>query len=99
MAAINNLIDNKNIIIQKADKGNTVVLTDKSVYLEGMKDILSDESKFKKLEIRIGDEIQCLKYILDLERNVRDTLYKYCEANNKRLTSYFTSKKYYDFFL
>ena len=36
----------QNIIVQKADKGNIVVLTDKVVYLEGMKEILH-ETKFK----------------------------------------------------
>ena len=36
------LIRNKHIIIQKADEGNTVVITDKEKYIEGVKCIISD---------------------------------------------------------
>ena len=96
LAALNSLINNKDIIVQKADKGNTVVLTDKAVYDGKMKEIVQDESKFKKLGIRSDDEIKCLKCILDQERNVRDTLYKYSATNKKRKADYFSKKQYWD---
>ena len=40
------LIERKNLVIQKADKDNTVVITYRSKYLEGIKSLLSDSSKF-----------------------------------------------------
>ena len=43
--ALKNLIEHKEIVIQKADKGNTVVITDCTKYLEGIKSLLSDTSK------------------------------------------------------
>ena len=47
--ALQNLTKNKNLVIQKADKGNTVVIINKSDYKTKIKDILSDSTKFKKL--------------------------------------------------
>ena len=44
-----NLSDNKDLIIQKADKGNTVVLLDRSSYLTQMEELLSDKNKFVKV--------------------------------------------------
>ena len=35
--ALKNLIEHKDLVIQKADKGNTVVITDRTKYLEGIK--------------------------------------------------------------
>ena len=44
-----NLSNNKNIIIQKADKGNTVVIIDRANYIKEMEKILSDTNKFLKV--------------------------------------------------
>ena len=49
--ALINLTKQKDIIIQKADKGNTVVILDKESYTEKMNELLSDSSKFESLEI------------------------------------------------
>ena len=40
------LMRNKDIIIEKVDKGNTVVITDKDKYTEGVKHAISDSNKF-----------------------------------------------------
>ena len=45
--ALKGLSSNKNIILQKADKGNSVVLVNKADYIKRMKELLSDVSKFK----------------------------------------------------
>ena len=58
--ALLELIALENIVIQKADKGNVVVLVDKSVYLQKMKSILDDESKFRKLDISDNNIVQTL---------------------------------------
>ena len=48
--ALKKLTKQKDIIIQKADKGNTVVILDKESYIKEMKD-LSGTSKFERYEI------------------------------------------------
>ena len=47
--ALKSLIRNKELIIQKADKDNTVVLLNRKDYISKMKLILADTSKFKKI--------------------------------------------------
>ena len=47
LQAITNLHQNKSIIVCKLDKGNGVVLFNKSDYVKKMKNILLDKSKFK----------------------------------------------------
>ena len=49
--ALKDLIKNRDLIIQKADKGNTVVILNKNDYIFKIKVILSDSSKFQKLSI------------------------------------------------
>ena len=49
--ALRNLTKQKDIIMQKPDKGNTIVILDKESYIEKMKELLSDPSKFEYLEI------------------------------------------------
>ena len=44
-----NLKSNKNIIIQKADKGNSVVVIDRLKHVCKMEELLSDRSKFIKI--------------------------------------------------
>ena len=49
--ALRNLTKQKDIITQKADKGNTVVTLGKESYIEKMNELLNDTSKFERLEI------------------------------------------------
>ena len=46
---------NKNIIIQKADKGNTVGITDKEKYIEDVKRAISDSNKFVQLNLHLAN--------------------------------------------
>ena len=48
---------NKNITIQKADKGNTTAILDKRYYISAIEEILNDNSKFSKVDIPAGKEI------------------------------------------
>ena len=66
---LKNLIDRKDLVIQKVDKGNTVVITDRTKYLERIKCLLSDSSKFMPLPI--GEGIW-LNYIINLENKLKD---------------------------
>ena len=46
---LQNLSKNKDLIIQKSDKGNSVVIVPRQDYLKKMNDILIDQEKFSKL--------------------------------------------------
>ena len=67
--ALKNLIEGKDLVIQKAGKGNTVVVTDHTKYLAGIKSLLSDSSKFMQLPI---DEGKWINYIINLESKLKD---------------------------
>ena len=67
---LTNLIECKDIVTQKANKGNTVVITDRTKYLEGIKSLLSDSSKFIWLNCIINLENKlkdCLKVLKNEE--------------------------------
>ena len=74
--ALENLTKNKNLVIQKADKGNTVVIINKNDDKTKIKNILSDSTKFKKLEF--GDNKQ-LNFLINSDKKLKDiikTLYQ-----------------------
>ena len=66
---MNNLSNNKNIIIQKS--AESVFLLDKDKYLEGMSKILNNNDKFEMLQFGIDKE---LNYVLKLEEKVINVL-------------------------
>ena len=74
------LMRNKDIIIQKADKGNTVVITDKGKYIEGVKWTISDSNKFIQLNITPD---KYLNYIINVEYKVVKQLFKDLLDNDK----------------
>ena len=63
--ALNNL-SNNNIVIQKSDKGNSVVLLGKDKY-EGLSKLLNNITKFKLLQF---DHDKELNYILNLKKKL-----------------------------
>lgn len=58
----------KGIVIQKADKGNTVVITDKTKYTVGIESLLSDGLKFEKMKTRTE---KMLNSVISLEKSFR----------------------------
>ena len=52
LTALTNLSKNKDIIIQKSDKGNSVVIVDKDTYVKRMENLLSDQKKFEKITLK-----------------------------------------------
>ena len=62
------LIECKDLVM-KADKGNAVVTTDHSKYLEGIKSLLLDSSKLTQLSI---DKSKWINYIINLENKLKD---------------------------
>ena len=52
LAASISLNKNKHIIIQKFDKGNSVVIVDKDTHIKIMENFLSDQRKFEKVTLK-----------------------------------------------
>ena len=67
--ALKILLKNKDIIVQKAGKGNTVVILNRFVCK--MKNILNDSSKFRKAYI---DHDKILNHLIHMENRVTDVL-------------------------
>ena len=68
--ALKNLSANCNLIIQKADKGNSVVLVEKDVYIRHIEKILDDATKFEKVKIKK----RILNFSINHERRINDYL-------------------------
>ena len=71
--ALKNLVKNKDLVIQQADSGNTVVILNKNDYSLKMKKTLSDTSKFQKLSI---DKNKVLNHIVNMEYRITEVLKK-----------------------
>ena len=65
-----NLSGNCNLVIQKADKGNSVVIVEKDVYVRHMETILSDLNTFEKVSIKKG----ILNFSINHEKNINNYL-------------------------
>ena len=63
------LIEHKDLVIQKTGKGNTVVIADCTKYLQGIKSLFLDRSKFMQLPIDEGKQIN---YIVNFESKLKD---------------------------
>ena len=62
----------KKVRNSQAARGNTVVITDLTKYLEGIKSLLSDNSIFMQLCI---DEDKSINYIINLESKLKVSKY------------------------
>lgn len=70
------------IIIQKADKGNTVVLVDKDKYIQNMEEILSDVTKFVKVQFNPQHKVNKeIRHVLDMESAIKSCLDDLLENN------------------
>ena len=50
--ALKNLKSNRDIVIHKSDKGNSVVIVNRDDYLKRLSDMVADESKFEKVAVK-----------------------------------------------
>ena len=82
--ALKGLSANNDLIIQKSDKGNSVVLLNRNDYIKRLNEMLSDSSKFKKLNVKPGKEINFLlqqedrltNFLKKVKRSISEQLYK-----------------------
>ena len=72
LAALTNLNENKDIVIQKSDKGNSVIIVDKDTYIKRMENLLSDQRKFEKVTLK-NDAF--LNFVVNQEKRI-DTIFK-----------------------
>ena len=69
--ALKNLIENNDMIIQKADKGKTIMILIKNDYISRLNRILDDSSKFTRLHLEEG---KVLNHIFHTEQRTIDLL-------------------------
>ena len=68
-SALQDLMNDKNIIINPADKGNAIVIWDWEVYLKECNEQLSNENIYEK----------CFEFpAVQLNKEIRSTLYQVC---------------------
>ena len=75
-----NLSKNPDIVIQKSDKGNSVAILDKKVYLWKMKEILNKNDQLIKLWIQENFKKHYTFFII-LEKKIREPLREWYQLN------------------
>jgi putative heme iron utilization protein len=70
---LKHLAKKDDLVIQKSDKGNSVVILNKNDYISKVKDLLSDSTKFKVVNIKSGKEI---RHIINQEARFQKVLSK-----------------------
>ena len=58
--ALKDLSSRKEIVIQKVDKGNSVVILNKCDHIKRVNEMLLDIDEFKKLNVKSGKELKLL---------------------------------------
>ena len=74
--ALKNLSSLNNIIIQKSDKGNSVVLMNCDDYINRMDTLISDPAKYQKLLVSENKDYNFMVKEKRLVDNILDTLYE-----------------------
>ena len=69
--ALKALLKDEDIVIQKSDKGNSVVILNKMDYTARMQELLSDTTKFRELRIAEGKDYN---YIINQEKRIRKVI-------------------------
>ena len=80
--ALKALSANNDVIIQKSGKGDSVVLLNRNDYIKRLNENLSDSSKFKKLNVKHGKEIN---FLLQQEDRLTDFLKKIKRSISEQL--------------
>ena len=72
LAALASLSKNKDIVIQKSDKGHSVVIVDKETYIKRTDNLLNDQRKFERVTLNNG---AFLNFVVNQEKCI-DTISK-----------------------
>ena len=65
-----NLPKNTNLLVQRSDKGNSVVIVDKDIYIKHMELLPSDKAKFEKVNTKKG----LLNFTVNHEKRINEYL-------------------------
>ena len=65
--ALNSLVKYKDVVIQKVDKGNNIVILNRSDYVSKLNKMLEDISKFKRMNIEEG---KALNHLIHMEERI-----------------------------
>ena len=72
------LKNENNLVIQKADKGNSIVILDEDSYLKSVEKLLKDSSKTRNIHVMSDKD---LNYIINPEKRATDLLKKLKNKN------------------
>lgn len=67
--ALKSLMQNKDIVIQKSDKGNSIDIIDCSIYKRSIENLLSNTTKFSKIDIPFEKDVN---FTIAAERKLRE---------------------------
>ena len=84
LEALDRLSKTKNLVVQKADKGNSVVLTNRDVYVKQMENILKDNTKSENVDIKT----RTLNLQVNHEKRINEVL------RRLKSSSSFSNKQY-----
>ena len=79
LTALTNLSIKNDILIQKSDKGNSVVILDKDTYVTRMENLLKDERKFEKVTLK---NYAFLNFVINQEKRVETIFKKLVDCNS-----------------
>ena len=83
---LKNLANNNDIIIQKSDKGNAIVILNRSDYVERINEMLSDTSKFEKSNLNNNN---ILRHLSNVRKSFKFTLDNLLKAKKITQQTYF----------
>ena len=78
LPALASLSKNKDVVIQKSDKGNSVAIVDKETYIKRIENLLSDQRKFERVTLK-NDAF--LNFLVSQEKRI-DTIFKNLDDSN-----------------
>ena len=70
---------NKQIVIQKSEKDNSIVIVNRNKYIEKIENFLSDKSKFQKTAVK-NDNF--LNFITSQEKHIDKIFKKFIDSNS-----------------
>ena len=79
LAALTNLSKNKDMVIQKSDKDNSIVIVDKETYIQKMENLSSGQRKFEKVTL-INDAF--LNFVVNQEKPIETIFKNLVDSNN-----------------
>ena len=88
---LNNLVNNKDTVIQKADKGKNIVILNRRDYISKLSKILEDTSKFKRVKIEEGKALNQLIHIEERIIRLIKSLEDQSEFSEKEKNDLYTS--------